>query len=359
MDYVEWCESVLQAMYQAGVESTDFRNYGIDEQRLARRIWGDRYEEIAGRQKTVEERDILFNALFDLAKAQLVDSATETFMKLTWEGRQAAQDIFPVWEDICLIELDPVFERALKIINERSPAPGGHYAVVRDVSVNTVCCELDGDMTEEDVWEVLRRLLGYRLVFWDGGDYPDEVRSTYRGLVWETRRDFVVGARFLDGLVAEWETTSVEFKRELHLGTADQRAEFVKDVIGLANTQASGRGWLVVGFDDRTRSYHLPPDPSITQNRIEQILAQYAAPNIDVRYETIAYKGGRVGTLEVLRDPRRLPYKVSKSLGEKKRILEGQVYVRHGSQTEQPTDAERLAIEEEGERARSQAAAGD
>lgn len=354
MNYMEWCESVLREMYETGVESMAFRNHGIDEQRLARRIWGDRYEEIAGRQKTVEERDILFNALFDLAKARLIDTATDTFMKLTWEGRKAAQDILPVWEEICSVELDPVLERALKIVNERSPVDGEHYAIVRDVSVNTVWGELGGDLAEEEVLQVLRLLLRSRLVFWDGGEYPDEVRTTYRGLVWEKRRDFVVGTRFLDGLVAEWETTGVEFKRELRLGTADEKAEFVKDVIGLANTQASGRRWMIVGFDDKTRSYHAPPDLSVTQNRIEQILARYVAPAVDVRYEVIGYRGGQVGRLEVLRDAKRLPYRVAQSFGEKRRVVEDQIFVRHGSQTEAPTPAELEAIREEAERARSQ-----
>lgn len=361
MNYVEWCESVLRAMYEAGVESPDFRNYGIDEQRLARRIWGDRYEEIAGRQKTVEERDILFNVLFDLAKAQLIDTATDTFMKLTWEGRKAAQDIFPVCEDVCSIELDPVLEQALKIVNERSPVAGEHYAVVRDVSVNTVCCEL-GDLTEEEVWQVLRLLLRSRLVFWDGGEYPDEVRSTYRGLVWETRRVRVVGARFINGLIAEWETTSVDFKREISLDTASQKAEFVKDVIGLANTQASGRRLMIIGFNDKTREHYGPPDPRVTQNRIEQILGDYVQPFVNVRYEVVDYLASKVGVLEVLRDASKLPHSVAKSLGDKaagdkKRIEKGQIFVRHGSQTEPPTPAELDAIREEAERAKSQGGA--
>lgn len=278
-------------------------------------------------------------------------------MKLTWDGRNAAKDIFPVWENACLIKLEPALEHALKIINERSNLPDEDFARVGFVSVNTVCCELglsNDDLTLEDVEEMLRQLEARGLVFWDGGEYPDEVRSTYLGLVWESRRDMVVGAIFLDNLVAEWETTSVEFKRELHLGTPDQKAEFIKDVIGLANTQASGRRWLIIGFDDKTRLYHAPPDPSVTQDRIEQILAQYAEPNIKVQYKAVSYKGGRVGTLEVFRSPRRLPYRVSKLIGKKKRIEEGQAFVRHGSQTEQPTEAERQAIEEEAERARSQ-----
>jgi hypothetical protein len=66
----------------------------------------------------------------------------------------------------------------------------------------------------------------------------------------------------------------------------------------------------------------------------------------------IDYKVGQVGKLEVIRDAKKLPYKVSKSLGEKARIREGQVFVRHGSQTEEPSDAELEGIHEEAERFR-------
>jgi hypothetical protein len=60
-----------------------------------------------------------------------------------------------------------------------------------------------------------------------------------------------------------------------------------------------------------------------------------------------------VGTIEILRDRKRLPYVVARSLGDKKRIERGQVFVRHGSQTEAPTERELDALCEEGEQARS------
>jgi hypothetical protein len=135
MDYVEWCEAILRTLREAGDESPQFRNYGMDEDRLARRVWGDRYEQIAERLKTAQERDILYNAAFDLYKALLVEDANATFLKLTWEGRKAARDIFPVWENICLIALEPVLERALKIVNAHSPVSGDHFASVRDIPV--------------------------------------------------------------------------------------------------------------------------------------------------------------------------------------------------------------------------------
>jgi hypothetical protein len=43
MDYVEWCELVLQTMGNAANESAQIRNYGIDYDSLAKRVWGEQY----------------------------------------------------------------------------------------------------------------------------------------------------------------------------------------------------------------------------------------------------------------------------------------------------------------------------
>lgn len=77
------------------------------------------------------------------------------------------------------------------------------------------------------------------------------VRSTL-----QTKCHLTLEAREIDDLVEEWETTSVEFKQELETRTKDQKAEFVKDVLGLVNTKASGERWLIVGFEDETHTYH-------------------------------------------------------------------------------------------------------
>lgn len=352
MDYVEWCELVLQSMGNAADESAQIRNYGIDYDSLTKSVWGQHYSEVAEHLNLQERDDVLFDAIFDLSRNLLIEDPNVPFIKLTREGRSAARDLFPVWENACEIRVDPLMENALQIINRHSNQPHQYFGRVGCVSMNTVHCELDDEnLTEEDVWEVLRELKALDLAYWDGGYYPDEIKSTYRGLTWEARRDHVIGVRFIDSFVPEWETTSVEFKRELHVDTADQKAEFIKDVIGLANTQASGRRWLIIGFDDKTRAYHSPPGPNLTQNRIEQILANYTEPNLDVRYEVISYKGGHVGMIEVLRNQQKLPYKVAKSLGDKCRITENQIFVRHGSQTESPSDAELNALRKEAERA--------
>jgi hypothetical protein len=356
MNYMEWCETVLRALGEAGDEQPHFRNYGIDEHRLALRIWGDEAE----RDRYLREpdtKDVLYNALRDLRLLRLAEQTKDYRLRLTRDGRRVVGDHFQVWEGICEVTLDEEEASALKFVNEWSPTDGEKFAQVRLVTANRVTCELANKtgsvLTREDGEELLAALNDKGLVYGAPGEFMEDARSTYAGLVWERRRAEVEGARVLDSFVAEWETTSVEFKRELLLNTADQKAEFVKDVLGLANTQASGRRWLIVGFDDKTRSYHSPPDPSVTQNRIEQVLAQCVAPSLDVRYEVLAYRGGTVGRLEVLRDAKKLPYSVAKSFGEKKQVKENQIFVRHGSQTEAPTPAELDAIREEANRAKT------
>lgn len=67
-----------------------------------------------------------------------------------------------------------------------------------------------------------------------------------------------------------------------------------------------------------------------------------------VRYEVVPYRSGAVGKLEVLREPTNLPYKVAHPIGDKKRIEAGQVFVRHGSQVEAPTQGELDSLIQEG-----------
>lgn len=264
------------------------------------------------------------------------------------------KDPIPFWHSDCKIELEPEQKELLLLINKMSQQVATDHIWLESFRDEHLLSELGWSDGRRRLFTVAKELQERGLIRRIGNEW----RASYRGLVWETRRGVSVESRFIDDLVKEWETTSVDFKRELNLNTASQKAEFVKDVIGLANTKASGRRWMIVGFDDKTRKYHGPPDLGVNQNRIEQIISQYATPHIDVRYEVVDYRAGKVGKLEVLRDARKLPHAVAKSLGDKaagdkKRIVAGQVFVRHGSQTEEPTLDELLALQEEGNWARA------
>jgi hypothetical protein len=66
-------------------------------------------------------------------------------------------------------------------------------------------------------------------------------------------------------LVPEWATTTVEFKGQVNLKRNKEKAEFVRDVLALATTKASGRRWLVIGFDNGTHQFTDSVDSAITQ----------------------------------------------------------------------------------------------
>ncbi len=78
-------------------------------------------------------------------------------------------------------------------------------------------------------------------------------------------------------------------------------------------------------------------------------------PVINVRYEIVDYRLGKVGKLEVIREAEKLPYRAAKDMivdeKGKKGLEKDKVYVRHGSQTEAPTDTELQALQDEGRRA--------
>jgi hypothetical protein len=284
--------------------------------------------------------------------------------KVTDDGEQFLEDErkrWTSWWATCATapELKRQHRELLELVNRLGPREGASYAWMEWIHQDVLAAELDWDvdllrLVVQEVRQhhdyVLTRPNFYPLEAMP----PDEVsvRATYMGLVLQTKRHLTIEAREIDGLIEEWETTSVDFKRELKTKTKDEKAEFVKDVLGLANTQASGERWLIVGFDDKSRAYHSAPDPNLDQDHLEQILSAYTNPPVEVRYDVVEHYHGPVGRVRVLRDPAKVLYAAARSAGEQERIQEGQIFVRHGSQTEEPTPGELEALRAEGERAR-------
>ena len=181
---------------------------------------------------------------------------------------------------------------------------------------------------------------------------PVRVRPTYRGVVRATRRVVTEWQQRLREMVDEWETTTVEFKSELSLGTPARNAEFAHDVMALANTKASGsERYLILGYHPNTREFTTPASPTVSQDRIEDVLNEYSDPQPAIRYFTLDHESGRgpLGILEVHRDPALVPHRIKREAGKRHT---GDVYVRHGSHIEKPTAEELAALIAEGERAR-------
>jgi hypothetical protein len=361
LDFIDWCDLVLDKIIELTAASIDARNMGVgSNQQLPAALFG---QDATSQPEFHESKARLgmYDALNQLADCYLVEEKHGMFYKPTDIGEQVAKDKTELWEAFCNETLKPEQEQVLRVVNRLSPHEAVDHAWVERIDHDALLAEL-GWSSDRDgfnmLWAVSTELEEKHIVKSLKRMGAIDLKATYRGLVWEHRRAITLESKAIDELVAEWETTSVDFKREQHTNTADEKAEFVKDVIALANTQASGQRWLIIGFEDKTHEYHGAPDPKITLEHLEQLMSQYTDPVVGVRYEVVAYRAGAVGKLEVVRDPKKLPHRVAKSVGDKKRIERGDVFVRHGSLSERPTDGELRAIEQEGERARPSTSTG-
>jgi hypothetical protein len=353
MDFVDWLQVVLGKVVEL---SRTFPQVGVNDQQVAEALLGNSF---VGNEAYFysNQRQAAYAALEELVSLGLAEEKRKgqaIWVMPRQGGRDHIFDPLPFWHAICPTRLDEKQQAALRYFNNHSQKIESNFSLLQKVDSETLPSIYENDENKRIIFAVAKELqgIGFLKIIGESANARFTFRSTYKGLVWEHRRAFTLESRFIDQLVQEWETTSVDFKRELYLDNENQKAEFIKDILSLANTQASGRRWMIIGFDDKTRCFHTPPDPKLSQNRLEQLLAHYTSPVVDIRYEVVGYRSGQVGKIEVLRDAKKLPYKVAASVGNKKSISVGQMFVRHGSQVEEPTDLERDSITTEGERAR-------
>ena len=349
MKYVDWVQRVLQATEELTRADVQARLVGVPWDQVLGRLGGPSDASSPAFHQS-PQFEALADAVKDLDRLGLVEpgSVGSLSVRLTQEGRRlAVQSLRSIWPQVFAIYLDDeqlAFLRQATALSEERQAG---YARVEWVpwqkvfdalgwrnSDNAPAYDITARLKEEDCLERMAAL-GGRI----------EVYPTYAGIVRATEQAQTELQELVADLLPEWETTNVEFKRQLDLATKANKAEFIRDILALATTKVSGERFLIVGFDDQTHRFIRSVDPSITQNRLEQILNAYTAPAPQIRYHRVAWDRGEIGVIKVLRDPAKVPYRVNTTLAH---ISKGDVYVRHGSQVEPPTPAELAALEAEG-----------
>ena len=352
MDFVDWCGILLGKLVELGRTSAPVRTSGTTDIHLASALFGEQL--VTGlTYHGSSQRMAVFTALLALEATGLVARRGSGMMwQATALGRSCAADASSLWESICLMPVEQDAQSLLSVVNRLSSRASDDHAWLETVSAEIIREDPDWSGDEALLRAQIQELSAVGLVKSHG---LLAFQATYPGLVRETRYALTTESRFIDELVASWETANVDFKSELHTDTKDQKAELIKDVIGLANTQVTGRRWLIIGFEPKTHAYSGPPsDPRITSDHLEQLMAEYTRPHLDLRYAIVDYRAGKVGKLEVLREPLKLPYRVAKAItGASKKITDGQIFVRHSSQTVEAPDYEVVLIQEEGDRSRS------
>lgn len=365
MDYISWCHRVLAVLNEEN------HNPNLTPLDIGKKLFGENLYQLFGDFWSSIQGQALLHALGELRHLGFI-SERHSFQDITGKGQQLLADPHSYWEEICRIELDEEARQMLQFINQDSPKLGGEppCVTISTIKRNEILARFE--LLPPERWDELNEsyervlihtpYVLYKLGFAriHGGLHDCTSRglsATYRGVVRETRRGETLETKFLDKLVDEWETPTVEFKQELHLYTKPQRAEFVKDVLALANTKASGERFLIVGFiDEAPHAYHQTPGSEITQERIEAALKQYSSPAVRVRYSTVDFRDGKVGKLEVFRDKHNLPYRATETVRSrpngKPHLTAGAVYVRLNSLIMEADEQEIERLQQEGDRAR-------
>jgi hypothetical protein len=344
MKYVDWVERVLRAVVDAFDAGDGFaagigairRELGVDLDERAEPLW---------------------DALRDLERLGLIDTSNGHFVKIDQEARKIR--VAPLrrsWGRIHEVWLEEDQERFLTKLCEMSERREDEWAYLEEVQGDAVL-EARGEQPQRgDAYKYIEALADLGMV--DGsrmtmGSFP--TFPTYTGLVRATEKVATEGQALVQALLDDWETTNTDFKRELHLATKDDKAEFVRDALALANTQVTGDRYLVTGFDPKSHEFTTTADPSVTQDRIEDVLNEYTEPPVTVRYVTFPWTddSGEAGLLEIKRDRTKVPYRVRRSLrGAKNAIDVREVFVRHGSHIAVASSEEVKDLEDEAARAR-------
>jgi hypothetical protein len=355
MDYVDWVHKVMRGIVTVWSEADyDKKLIGLEIHDIVPGL-GLEADSRSGDFRGSKIDEAIHDALRDLELVSWLDAEDGMFYKVTQMGSAFPDgDVTTAWQVIVDIRLDDEeigFLEALAGIGEENYET---HACVKNLSWQEVFEEL-GWSTEDDSRAdyITKRLEGEGMIRRRAAmGRRIDVIPTYVGIVRATRQAETEWGRTIRQLVKEWETTTVEFKRELNLKRSREKAKFVSRVMGLATTRSSGRRFFVVGFDNDTHEFVRSVDPKITQEQLEQILHAYCQPPMHIRYTRAAYLSGEVGIVEVFRNPEDIPYRVAKEIRREGGIKVGDVYVRHGSRTEPPSEAELHDLIEEGEAAR-------
>ena len=126
-------------------------------------------------------------------------------------------------------------------------------------------------------------------------------------------------------LIAEGENARIEFKRELDLTVARSKAEFIKDVIALANT-AQDVGYLLVGVDDNKMIVGTRP---LEEEQIQQILSTYITPPVIATCEIVPIPSVGFSSIAILEiRPSKKPHSVARTIEQ---LQQNRVFVRHSN----------------------------
>lgn len=141
--------------------------------------------------------------------------------------------------------------------------------------------------------------------------------------------------QLLEQLRYKGEGADLDYKSErppFAKASDDDKSEFLKDILALANAHREGTAYILFGFKENiphpAEVAGLPADGAIDDARIQQFVNEKLETKLLFRYEERLFDGKHVAVLSIPKQPR--PFYLIKPYGK---LAKETVYVRRGSAT--------------------------
>jgi predicted HTH transcriptional regulator len=112
----------------------------------------------------------------------------------------------------------------------------------------------------------------------------------------------VPSQRKIRDLLRTRESSRVDYKREYHLRTSENKNELAKDICAIANFlyQASGKGYLIIGADDNGTPIGVN-QANYRETRLQQIVGARTDPPPIFQVHHLSYSGTDLVIIEIRR----------------------------------------------------------
>ncbi|MCC9294743.1 putative DNA binding domain-containing protein [Clostridium sp. WLY-B-L2] len=121
-------------------------------------------------------------------------------------------------------------------------------------------------------------------------------------------------------LLKRSEGPKLDFKQCINVENDSGRKELAKDICAIANSRG-GRGYLIIGIEDKTKRILGVDKINFSEEKIQQIISSRIDPPIPVSLQILKYNNKNIAVINIYNSPQR-PYQMRDN---------GAFYIRRGS----------------------------
>jgi predicted HTH transcriptional regulator len=143
-------------------------------------------------------------------------------------------------------------------------------------------------------------------------------------------------AKKISLLLKRDEGTKLDFKQKIDILIESGRKEIAKDICAIANSRG-GRGYLVIGVEDKTKKIIGIDASEFKEEQLQQIISSRCEPPIPITIEFVIYQGKNLAIITIY-DGGQKPYQLREN---------GAFYIRRGSTTDTMRKEELISVLQE------------